>query len=55
MDDKQNTFKYHYSAILLYFKKDIKIRMNLNNVSLDVAEYNDSILLEVIGFFEDTI
>lgn len=44
MDDNQNTFKYHCSVIVLYFKSSIKIRVNLNNVILDNIEYNESLM-----------
>lgn len=44
MDGNQNTFKYHFSVMVLYFKRGIKIRVNLNNVSLDNAEYNESLM-----------
>lgn len=44
MDDHQNTFKYHCSVMVLYFKRDIKIRVDLNNASLDSAENAESFM-----------
>lgn len=43
-DDDQNTFKYHCSVMVLYFKRDIKIRLNLNNASSGNAENAESLM-----------
>lgn len=52
MADDQNTFKYHCWVMVLYFKRDIKIRVILNNASLGSAKYMKVLweAIEGIGF-----